>query len=157
MESLFEGITSSLYSRAGEDHHHQSRAEKQKQHETTEMAVTEGDTWRITWGSIKTGGKRQLGCPNISSSKAPGGQQRASVSTKLCQVLSDSESDQTQPRDPSWLGSSRCRKKNWSEVAASTSDFQEQRRRDHKSGRGTGIGSQVIVIIVILLGLEWGN
>lgn len=87
MESLFEGITSSLYSRAGEDHHHQSRAEKQKQHETTEMGVTEGDTWRITWGSIKTGGKRQLGCPKISSSKAPGGQQRASVSTKLCQVL----------------------------------------------------------------------
>lgn len=82
MDSLFEGITSSLYSRGGQDHHHQSRAEKQKHCETTEVGVTEGGTWRITWGSVKTGGKHQLGCPNVSSSKAPGGQQRASVSIK---------------------------------------------------------------------------
>lgn len=43
-----EGIASGLYSRGGEDRHHHSKAEKQKQHETTEAGVTEGGTWRIT-------------------------------------------------------------------------------------------------------------
>lgn len=44
--------------------------------------------------------------------------------------------------------------KNWSEVAASASDFQGTGRRDQERGGDTEPGSQVAVIMVILLGLE---
>ena len=48
MDSLFESIVLAPKSRGSVGPHQQSRAEKQKQHETTEVGVTEGGTWRIT-------------------------------------------------------------------------------------------------------------
>lgn len=57
-----------------------------------------------------------------------------------CAVLGamlGSEGDQAQPCDLCWPGNSRCRKKNWSGVAASASNFQEQAGEIMK-----GVGTQ---------------
>lgn len=137
MDSLFEEH-SCLYSKGGEDHHHHN----QKQHVVPAVKVTEEDTWKIMWCSIKTGGKHKLGCLNISSSKAAGGQQIASVSSKQnsavpCRVLCCA---QMVTRHNSMIlagwGPAGV-KKNWSEVAASASGFQEQAEEIMK-----GVGMQ---------------
>lgn len=50
----------------------------------------------------------------------------------LCPPSCGLSEDQPQPCHLCWLGSSSCRMKNWSEVAASASDFQGTGRRDQE-------------------------
>lgn len=65
-------------------HHHQSKARQQKQHETTKAGVTEGCTWRITWGSIKNRGKHKLVVPTSALAKLQAGSNRRVCLSSKC-------------------------------------------------------------------------
>lgn len=149
----FQGYEVWLVFQRRRDHHQQSREAEATWNHWGGSAW--GGIWSLTWGRFKNQAKPEQGCPVTSCGKAAGRQQGAPVSTELC--CPGPAGNQPLPCHPCWLGSSSCRMKNWSEVAASASYFQGTGRRDQERGGDREPGSQVAVIMVILLGLEWGN